>query len=216
MNEQESRQAQSRNRVCVYIDGFNLYHAIVALQDHKLKWINFYTLSRSLLRQGESLGEVNLFTAVLNWNPEKQKRHRNFIAAQRAAGVVVHEGRFKQSFKPCVTYERSCKFYEEKQTDVAIAVRLVSDALSDRFERAILITADSDQVPTAEFISSLPNKRLTLYYPPNRASQARDLGNVVQDRRELTPGQLRTCMLPRTVHDQAGKAVAHMPALYSA
>ena len=214
MAEQTDSQERPASRVCVYIDGFNLYHAIADLQDHRLKWLNFFLLSKSLLRAGEALGEVNLFTAVLDWNAEKQKRHRNFLAAQKAVGVIVHEGRFKKSYKACVTFDRNCKFYEEKQTDVAIAVHLISDSLLGRFTRAILITADSDQLPTARFMATQPDKNLTLYFPPHRKSQARDLGAAVPDRRELTAGQLRTCMLPRTVYDERGKAVAFMPSLY--
>ena len=69
--------------VIVYIDGFNLYHAIADLGIQRLKWINLWDLSKSFLREGESLSAVNFYTAVLNWDPEKQKRHQNFIKAQK-------------------------------------------------------------------------------------------------------------------------------------
>jgi uncharacterized LabA/DUF88 family protein len=216
MSDSLQSQSQIISRVNVYVDAFNVYHAIAELGDQALKWLNYFVLAKSLLRPNEALGEVNLFTAILNWNQDKQKRHRNWVTAQRAVGVRVHEGRFKQSRKHCVTFDRNCKFYEEKQTDVGISVQMVSDALLGRCDRAILITADSDQIPTAQFISALDRPKLTLYFPPNRAQQARDLGNIIPDRRELTVGQLRTCRLPRTVYDGSGKAVAHMPALYQA
>jgi uncharacterized LabA/DUF88 family protein len=89
----------------------------------------------------------------------------------------VHEGNFKQSTKKCITTQKNCKSYEEKQTDVAIAVKLVSDALADSYDRAILVTADSDQIPTARFLSILPDKDLTLLYPPGRQTHARELGD---------------------------------------
>jgi hypothetical protein len=64
MQENDSRQAETRKRVRVYIDAFNMYHAIVALGDHKLKWLNLWKLSESFLRVGESLVEVNFFPII--------------------------------------------------------------------------------------------------------------------------------------------------------
>lgn len=198
----------------VYIDGFNLYHAICEQKDHKLKWINFWKLSESFLKETEILDEVNFFTAVLTWNSDKQKRHVNFLKACRAVGVTVHEANFKRSFRYCKSQDRSCKFFEEKQTDVAIAVKMVSDAIHGNFDRAILITADSDQIPAASMIVTTLQKHLTLLYPPGRQTIARDLGGAVTDRKELTVGQMCTCPLPRSVKNQVGKVVATMPALY--
>lgn len=214
MAKAESRQVDKVSRVRVYIDGFNLYHAIACLTNQRLKWLNFWKLSESFLRHREVLDEVNLFTAVLTWNRDKQQRHVNFLAACRAVGVKVHEANFKRSYKTCAAYGRECKFFEEKQTDVAIAVKLVSDALSDSFDRAVLITADSDQIPAAKFITSLPDRKLSLLFPPGRKETARELGKIIPDSRELTPGHLLTCRLPRTVCTPSGKAVAWMPALY--
>jgi len=210
----ESRQEPRVSRVRVYIDGFNLYHAIAALKDPTLKWLNYRLLSESLLRDGEILDEVNFFTAILRWDQEKQRRHTNFLAACRAVGVRVHEAKFKRSRKNCVTFNRECNFYEEKQTDVAIAIKVVSDAMRGDFDRAILMTADSDQIPTARFVAELPDRQLSLVFPPGRKAMARELSAIVQDRRELTMGHLMTCRLPRTVTDAAGRTVATMPALY--
>ena len=214
MQSEPESQVNTARAVRVYIDGFNLYHAICAYNDNSLKWLNYWKLSESLLRDRETLDEVNLFTAVLTWNHAKQQRHTNFLKACRAVGVNVHEANFKKSHRLCLTQNRECRFYEEKQTDVGIAIKMVSDAMVGKFDRAILITADSDQIPTARFIAEMPERRLSLLFPPGRASHARELGSVVPDRRELTVGQMRTCLLPRTVKDQSGKAVAHMPAIY--
>ena len=91
---------------------------------------------------------------------------------------------------------------------------MVSDALRGDVNRVILLTADSDQIPAVKFLSTLQTVKVTLIYPPGRASHARDLGDQVPDRRELTVGRLLTCLLPRTVYDEGGRAVAFMPAVY--
>jgi uncharacterized LabA/DUF88 family protein len=214
MENGRNSQSQTVRRVRVYVDAFNMYHAIDALGDHTLKWINMWQLAESFLRDGERLDEVNFFTAVLNWNHEKQRRHRNYLSALRAMNVAIHEANFKTAFRICPDSGNRCKFREEKQTDVAIAVRLVADALSGKVDRVILVTADSDQIPAARFVQSLANVDISLVFPPNRGKQARELGSIIPDRREITEGRLRSCLLPRTVVDAQGKAVAHMPSFY--
>jgi uncharacterized LabA/DUF88 family protein len=202
-------------RIRVYIDGFNIiYHAIDALQRPQLKWLNHRQLAESFVRPGERLDEVHFFTAVLRWDRAKQQRHVNYLAALRAVGVVIHESRFAKVDRRCRAFGKICPFHEEKQTDVGIAVKMVTDAMSARVDRLILLTADSDQIPTAKFIKSLPGVSLTLVYPPNRGSYARDLGAHIPDRHELSAGRLGTCIFPRTVKNASGKAVAFRPAVY--
>lgn len=69
--------------VNVYIDGFNLYHAIDKLKDNRLKWLDLKKLANTLIRQGESLGDVSFFTAVVTWDKGKENRHREYLAAAR-------------------------------------------------------------------------------------------------------------------------------------
>jgi uncharacterized LabA/DUF88 family protein len=201
--------------ICVYIDGFNLYHATCEYNDPSLKWLNFRSLASSLCRPHEILEEVYFFTAVATWDSEKEKRHRNFIKAQKAVGVTVVESKFKKSKKFCITSNLNCKRYEEKQTDVAIAVTLMSDAIKNRMSRAILITADSDQVPLAKTMKAIfPNIALTLSAPPGRSQMARELGDQIPDRKPLTLGRLHAHHLPSHVRDSCDRVAASMPQFY--
>lgn len=205
---------QASKKVCVYIDGFNLYHAIAEENDPRLKWLNFRSLAKSLVRNGEELEDVYFFTAVLTWDHQKQLRHRNFMAAQEAAGVKIVESNFRKTQKFCHTKGQHCKRFEEKQTDVAIATTLMADAIRNRMSRAILITADSDQVPLVNWVKEIfPEIRVTLSAPPKRGHMARELGNAVHDRVPLTLGRLYAHKLPREV-TKNGVVVARMPALY--
>lgn len=203
-------------RVCVYIDGFNLYHAIAELNDHRLKWLNMRSLAASYVKPHEQLEKVYFFTAVLTWKADKQARHKNYMAAQRAVGVEVVESNFRRVRKFCFPHTRWCKNYEEKQTDVAIAAAILADAANDRFQRAVLMTADSDQIPLVKTLREVyPDKRITLSAPPGRADRARELGAVVHDRTPLTIGRLHAHRLPRDVLDENGSKVATMPAFYA-
>ncbi len=201
--------------VNLYVDGFNLYHAIDALNEPSLKWLNLRTLGLTYLRPGEVLNKIVFFTAVLTWDSSKQQRHRSYIKALEAVGVEVVESKFRKVKKHCRIMNRHCNRYEEKQTDVAIAVTMLADAMQDTFRRAILVTADSDQIPTVKKLRLLfPEKWITLAAPPNRGPEARELGGEVHERSPIEPGRLRSCLLPRDVYNVYGRKVATRPSSY--
>ncbi|MFN0158883.1 MAG: NYN domain-containing protein, partial [Bacteroidota bacterium] len=59
----------------------------------------------------------------------------------------------------------------EKMTDVNIAVEMMNDAFQDRFDTALLVSADSDLTAPIKSIRSLfPNKRIVIAFPPQRHS----------------------------------------------
>lgn len=56
-------------------------------------------------------------------------------------------------------------------TDVNIAMELLSDAFSDRFDVALLVSADSDLVGPIQKVRALfPRKRVIVVFPPARHS----------------------------------------------
>ena len=56
-------------------------------------------------------------------------------------------------------------------TDVNIAVNLLIDAQDDKFDTAIVISADSDLTPPIdEVLQRNPNKRVVVAFPPKRYS----------------------------------------------
>lgn len=191
-------------RVITYIDGFNLYHAVNDLNDHALKWLDLWALSTSLLHENETLAGVNYFSAYATWLNEAYRRHRAYVAALRARGVSVIMGKFKQKPRSCRACGATWMGHEEKETDVHIAVRLVADALLNAFERAILISADSDLAPALRVVRQhRPEKQLLVVAPPGRFGSARDLGPKL----ELTKGRIRKCLLPAELRDAAGNVI---------
>ena len=204
------------SRVCCYVVGFNLYHAIEALGRPEPKWLNLMALTCSFLEKKDTLSRVTYFTAVMKWNPAKALRHREYIAALTASGVDVVESRFQKNGKYCNTYDRYCDFYEEKQTDVAFAVRVLSDAQRGVCDRVLLMTADSDQIPLVQEVRErCPAISIEILAPPGRLRQARELCNVASGFKEISPGRLGTCRLARNVPDENGNIVARCPAVYN-
>lgn len=199
-------------RIIAYVDGFNLYHAIHDLSRPALKWLDLWALTASLARQGETVTEVNYFSAYATWRPDAYQRHIEYVKALEHAGVKCIMGHFKQKHRDCKKCGAKWIGHEEKETDVHIAARIVVDACENRYDRAILITADSDLVPALNIVKArYPAKQLFVAAPPNRMSAARGL----QPRLELTAGRLAKCSLPGTATDPAtGRVLFTRPATY--
>ena len=199
-------------KVISYIDGLNLYHAIDDLDRPHLKWVDLWALSQSLLHPGQQLVAVNYFSAYATWMPGRYKRHRTYVAALETKGVSIHLANFKVKQQKCNTCNATWKSREEKETDVAIAAHLVADALCDRFDLAILITADSDLKPAIAVVrADAPTKFVFVAAPPGRYSHARDL----RPRLEIKPGRVGRCLLPEEVIDDTGTIVARRPARHA-
>jgi uncharacterized LabA/DUF88 family protein len=199
-----------------HIDGFNLYHAIDALNDNRLKWLDLLSLANSYLRPDDQLGRVVFFTAINTWDSNKRRRHVEYLRALLASDVQVIESAFSTNRDWCHTYERYCKFKVEKQTDVAIAVEVLGDCYADLVDRIFLLSADSDQVPLIRHIDErFPEKRVFVIAPPERLSQARELGAKARAVFELTRGRLFDHLFPQNVEDSFGKIAARRPTPYA-
>jgi uncharacterized LabA/DUF88 family protein len=77
------------------------------------------------------------------------------------------EGRFQERTIVCRSCGQSRTTFDEKETDVNIASALLRDAMTNRFDAALLISADADLAPaiaTAKLLQ--PNKRFTAAFSP--------------------------------------------------
>jgi uncharacterized LabA/DUF88 family protein len=178
-------------KVACYIDGFNLYHAIDALSKPYLKWLNLRALAESLCRPGEMLVKVAYFSAYATWLADRYARHRLYVAALEATGVECHMARFSERVATCKTCGASWKSREEKETDVHFALTFLEDAIDHIFDRAIIVSADSDYIPAVRKVRKrLPGKQIFLAIPPERFGQARGLIDVCGSKTAITAGRL--------------------------
>jgi uncharacterized LabA/DUF88 family protein len=196
-------------RAIAYIDGFNLHHAIDTLSRPYLKWVNPWDLVESFLREGQTLTAVNYYSAYPTWLPPEFARHRQYVRAIAATGVTAHMSQFATRQRRCFTCGASWESHEEKQTDVRMAVDLVSDALEDKFDMAVVITADSDLRPAVAKVRATLGKRLLMIAPPGRFSRARDLQHNIA----ITPGRIVRHLFPQQII-QDGQIVATRPPEY--
>ena len=206
-----------KQRVSVYIDGFNLYHAIDDLNDPKnpkwnhLKWTDLWAVSESLLRPYQKLTAVNYYSAYAKWLPGAFTRHIQYTKALRSVGVRIVMGEFKERRKGCKVCGARWIKHEEKESDVRIATDLVADAILDKFDDAFLITADSDLRPAVERVrAEAPKKNVIVVAPPKRYARARALAPHM----EVTRGRIAKYLLPEEIKNSTGKVIAKRPIAY--
>ncbi len=196
---------QKKIRVVAFIDGFNLYHALdeysrgatpeEKVRYQKYKWLCLTSLVKIFIRPtSEELVGVEYFTTYPSWNDGKLARHRTFVSAQIKMGVHVTFGEFKKKTVRCrADCMAEYTAYEEKQTDINIATSML-DFVS-RYDKLILVTADSDQVPALKLLKKLhPTKRLASLPPIGR--EAKELAQVCGESFKMTEQHLSTCQLP--------------------
>ena len=162
-------------RVSVYVDGFNLYYGLKSKGWQRYYWLDIYRLSQKLLRSDQCLMTVRYFTARLHKaaNPEKQERQKTYLnALTTLSDLHIHYGYYVQKDMTCRECNAIWKTYEEKMTDVNIAVELLGDAQNDAFDTAIIISGDSDlSGPINSVRQRYSKKRVIIAFPPNRVSK---------------------------------------------
>lgn len=167
-------------RVNVYIDWFNVYHVLKNKIQHwvppweaELKWCNLRSLTESYLQEWEELWDIYFFTAD-SWIQETRKRGVSYKQALNHHNITIIKWQYSNItktfmnkmrvllFKLWITCEwdekdyipkvLKYKTYEEKRTDVNIAVKIVEDAFLWKYDTAIIMSWDSDIVPAVESV----------------------------------------------------------------
>ncbi|MGO9658731.1 MAG: NYN domain-containing protein [Acidimicrobiales bacterium] len=159
-------------QVLAYVDGFNLYHGLKARHGRRYLWLDLEGLVRRLLKPGQVLAGITYFTASVRNDPAALARQNAYLSALRAmTSVEVVRGRFQHKRATCHSCGASWTTYEEKETDVNIAVRLVEDAALKRYDTALVISADSDLCPAVRSAKRLHprGKVVIVFLPPEPA-----------------------------------------------
>lgn len=202
-------------RLALYVDGFNFYHAVNDLKRPHLKWVDLAALASLMAGPDETVVAVKYFSAYATWLSGPYARHRQYVAALEARGVEVTMAHFKERTLACRNCHNTWISREEKETDVHLALRLLADADDDVFDRGMLLTADSDLVPVVRMTKARhPSKTITVAAPPKRHRHGRHLQQVADSYFQVGSTKLESALLPETVFDENGVAVAIRPAGY--
>jgi uncharacterized LabA/DUF88 family protein len=162
-------------RVLAYVDGFNLYFGLRDKGWRKYYWLNLHALATSLLKPWQTLAGVHYFTTRIRANghnrQDMQRQTTYLEALATLPDVQQHFGHYLEKPKQCHKCGSQWMDYEEKMTDVNIAVQLLADAFDDNFDTALIISADSDlTTPVQTVRNKFPEKRIIVAQPPGRNS----------------------------------------------
>ena len=162
-------------RVAVYVDGFNLYYGLRSRGWRRYYWLDLRRLSKKLLTPQQSLTAVRYFTARISSEPDdrdKPVRQNVYLEALATLpDLQVHYGYHVARKQRCPRCGATRQTYEEKMTDVNIAVELLGDAQDDVFDTAIVVSGDGDLAsPVRAVEERYPGKRVIVAFPPGRHS----------------------------------------------
>lgn len=168
------------NRVTFIVDGFNLYHSVRDAEynlQKSTKWLNIFELCRSYLpgiagvvNEKTTLQKVYYFSALAIHmepsDPDVTIRHKKFIECLKDTKIEVHIGRFKQKEIKCSLCSGKFIKHEEKETDVAIAIKLFEEFHNNSCDTAVLVTGDTDLSPVISTAKKLFHSKTILFLFP--------------------------------------------------
>lgn len=198
-------------RTNVYIDGFNLYFG--ALRGTPHRWLDIAELSRNLL-PNDTINRVRYFTARISARPTdvgaplRQQAYLRALAT--LANVSIHYGHFLShdvnmplSNPPAVGPQTARVIKtEEKGSDVNLATYLLTDAFDADFEKALVISNDSDLREPISVVRQRFGLVVGIVNPQRNPSNA--LRAVADFYRPLRAGVLARSQLPKTLVDARG------------
>lgn len=184
-------------RVGLYVDGFNLYHAIDDLRKPYLKWLCLKSLGEKIIQKRTQKLERVVYCSAFSNNAEKSIRHNQYVEALRHYEVIVKLGHFADDERSCRACNSTWIHPVEKQTDMNLGLSAFIDAHDGLYDRLFLLTADTDQAATLRVIGErLSHIKITCVFPPGRAP-AKKLKDLAHNKIVLNEDHIMDSLLPK-------------------
>lgn len=197
-----------------YIDGFNLYYG--SLKGTTFRWLDLVQLCQKCFPDDE-VHRIRYFTACVKptpSNPHQAVRQQIYLRALRTLPPVeIHLGKF---LIKSVTLPLSAPVpgepdraevlrAEEKGSDVNLASYLLLDAFDDAFEKAVVVTNDSDLVTPVRIVRERFDKPVVVLFPCRRSQDpSYDLSKVASASPRLHDSELAASQFPADMRDAKG------------
>lgn len=215
-------------RAIFYIDGFNLYNGLFKNGTNpvqsRYKWLDLSAMCNLIGAPDETV-TVKYFTARVSntqRDPFQRNRQEVYWRALRSLSdppIQLIEGKFmrveKSGIVKRVLHGRAdadalvrIETFEEKGSGVNIAVELVADGLLDGFDRAYVISNDSDLCGAIEKVITVAQREVHVINPTTR--KCYQLDRVATRYRGLSHDVVRSCELPDTIVIPGGRITRPM------
>ena len=136
-------------RVNVYVDGLNLYNG--ALRGSSYRWLDLEKLSLALLKPADDVQRIRYFTALIDarsGHGDRRRQKAYIRALDSIACLTVHLGSFVTHAKTMPRTDGGGMVEvlrtDEKRSDVNLASHLLLNACAGDFDKAPVISNDSD------------------------------------------------------------------------
>ncbi len=172
-------------RVAIFIDGANLFHAL--LQDFSNPNLDYELFAKKLLN-GRTLVRVYFYTALPDQeqDPERYQKQQKFTAAlSRKDYFSVVLGRL----------EKRPTGYVEKGVDISLAVDMLEMAFREAYDTAIVISGDGDFAKAVEVVKRLGKH---VENASTKSCLSRHLQSECDKTTVLTAAYLKDCWRPKT------------------
>jgi len=156
------KEVSFMNRVCVFIDGSNLYFALK--RNNKMTRVDYYQLSLALAGKDRRLVRTYYYNAVFDTNhfSDKAKSQQSFFdSLDRTPYLELRLGRIIQNREG---------HRIEKGVDVLMAADMVYYGARDFYDTAIVLTEDQDFSPAMNLVKEL-GKQVELAVFPDAQSR---------------------------------------------
>lgn len=199
----------------------NVYHSLRALHGMSgasVKWLDVHALCTEYLQAvrngiGErvDLAGVHYFSALAEHltarKPQAVTNHRAYIRALESTGVSVHLSKFKRKDIRCSECGRSFSRYEEKETDVALALKLIEVLATGECQTVVLVSGDTDMIPAISAARRLfPQCRIGVAFPFLRHN--RELADLADFSVKIDQKAVRKAQFPVRVRLRNGSSVS--------
>lgn len=191
-----------------------MYHALSELDYHPrtkkrlnqknhLKWLNIKSMvSAFITPSNEEITDVYYFSAFATWLPDAYQRHLKYVKALEASGVTVIMGHFKKKNAKCRSCGSVWDTHEEKETDVNFGIHLVDKAHKNQFDKALILTADTDLVPAIKLVrQTFPDKDVDAVIPELRFQNALELRNACSNAKRIKEHHIERNLFPEKLED---------------
>jgi uncharacterized LabA/DUF88 family protein len=202
-------------KVIAYIDWFNFYHGIHRKLPDYYKWIDYRKIVQQYLAPDEVLLKICFFTATPRYDERKIKRHNNYIdVLKKHLNIDIIEGNFTSTRKtfhlsnhPIIWPENAVisptdfcyATFEEKQTDVNMALEILEWWFCDKYDKAIIFSWDSDIAPAIVKVKKLKKNKEFMAVLPYKWKW-RVISSVCWKSKTITWPILAACVLPQKIN----------------
>lgn len=182
-----SSAAPRRPKLEIFIDGTNFF--LSCLNDGIPYHVDLNLLANQLGR-GFHFVKLRYYTSPMPHtdNQAYRRQQKFFEQLQRSRRIELVLGRHEPR-----TDRYGQRYHVEKETDVNLAVDMVTGAYEDRFDVAMLVAGDTDYVRAIRAVQGRGKRVVWCYLPGQR--HAHQLAQLCDEKRELTEKFLRTCAL---------------------